>query len=88
MGSNCPDSAMDNGKYSEELAVAVRIVHMACCLCRRVQEKLVSTNNEQVKSKDDDSPVTVAGIFIYFLFPLFSIPILVELGSVLLWVVL
>ncbi|KAJ9671731.1 hypothetical protein PVL29_025439 [Vitis rotundifolia] len=60
MGSNCPNSAMDNAMYSEELAVAVRVVHMACCLCQRVQDGLVGTSSEQVKSKDDDSPVTVA----------------------------
>ncbi|RVW36450.1 hypothetical protein CK203_031465 [Vitis vinifera] len=52
---------MDNAMYSEELAVAVRVVHMACCLCQRVQDGLVGTSSEQVKSKDDDSPVTVAG---------------------------
>lgn len=80
MGSNCPNSAMDDGMYSEELSVAVRVVHMACCLCRRVQENLVSTSSEQVKSKDDDSPVTVAGILNFsFVFD----PHFVELGSVL-----
>lgn len=75
MGLNRPNLAMDNAMYSEELAVAVRVVHMACCLCQRVQDGLVGTSSEQVKSKDDDSPVTVAGIF---LFPLFSIPILLN----------
>lgn len=53
---------MESGKYSKELDVAVRVVHMACSLCQRVQEGLVSTNSDQVKSKDDDSLVTVAGM--------------------------
>ncbi|GLT77015.1 hypothetical protein SLA2020_486410 [Shorea laevis] len=51
---------MEIEKYSKELDVAVRVVHMACSLCQRVQEGLVSTSSDQVKSKDDDSPVTVA----------------------------
>ncbi|GFP96734.1 pap-specific phosphatase hal2-like [Phtheirospermum japonicum] len=51
---------MENGKYSKELNVAVRVVHMACLLCEKVQKQLISTNSDQVKSKDDDSLVTVA----------------------------
>ncbi|KAK9269729.1 hypothetical protein L1049_001507 [Liquidambar formosana] len=51
---------MEDEKYSKELDVAVRVVHMACNLCQRVQEGLISKSSEQVKSKDDDSPVTVA----------------------------
>lgn len=51
---------MGDPKYSNELDIAVRVVHMACCLCQRVQESLVSTTDVQVRSKDDDSPVTVA----------------------------
>ncbi|GMP52858.1 hypothetical protein CsSME_00018528 [Camellia sinensis var. sinensis] len=51
---------MEDEKYSKELDVAVRVVHLACFLCQRVQEGLVSTNSDHVKSKDDDSPVTVA----------------------------
>ncbi|KAL3645492.1 hypothetical protein CASFOL_010672 [Castilleja foliolosa] len=51
---------MENGKYSNELNVAVRVVHMACLLCEKVQKQLISTNSDQVKSKDDDSLVTVA----------------------------
>lgn len=51
----------DKDIYAKELDVAVRVVHMACSLCRRVQERVVSTRGDQVKSKDDDSPVTVAG---------------------------
>lgn len=56
---------MEGDKYSEELGVAVRVVHMACSLCQRVQEGLVSTSSDQVKSKDDDSPVTVAGMYLH-----------------------
>ncbi|GLU23432.1 hypothetical protein SLE2022_394350 [Rubroshorea leprosula] len=51
---------MDEDKYAKELEVAVRIVHIACSLCQKVQKGLLSASNEQVKSKDDDSPVTVA----------------------------
>ncbi|XP_009629215.1 3',5'-bisphosphate nucleotidase AHL [Nicotiana tomentosiformis] len=53
---------MDNNeKYSEELNVAVRVVHMACALCQKVQKSLLSaTFDDDVKSKDDDSLVTVA----------------------------
>lgn len=53
---------MDKGKYSEELNVAVRVVHMACFLCQKVQKGLAfSISDDVVQSKDDDSPVTVAG---------------------------
>ncbi|KAJ7981711.1 PAP-specific phosphatase HAL2-like [Quillaja saponaria] len=51
---------MEKDNYSKELEVAVRVVHMACALCIRVQERLLSTSAEHVKAKDDDSPVTVA----------------------------
>ncbi|KAL6205665.1 hypothetical protein ACLB2K_022920 [Fragaria x ananassa] len=51
---------MEDDKYAKELDVAVRAVHMACALCQRVQEGLVSASIDQVKSKDDDSPVTIA----------------------------
>ncbi|KAA8523847.1 hypothetical protein F0562_010270 [Nyssa sinensis] len=51
---------MEDDKYSKELDVAVRVVHLACSLCQRVQEGLVSTSSDQIVSKDDDSPVTVA----------------------------
>ncbi|KAL3576703.1 hypothetical protein D5086_021986 [Populus alba] len=52
---------MGDNNYAKELDVAVRVVHMACSLCQRVQEGLVSsTSNDHVKSKDDDSLVTVA----------------------------
>ncbi|KAK4399101.1 hypothetical protein Sango_1385600 [Sesamum angolense] len=52
---------MDLGKYSKELEVAVKAVQMASLLCQRVQESLLSRSNDHVQSKDDNSPVTVAG---------------------------
>ncbi|KAK4759747.1 hypothetical protein SAY87_022878 [Trapa incisa] len=49
---------------SKELEIAVRVVQLACSLCQRVQESLISkTHNQeiiQVQSKDDNSPVTIA----------------------------
>ncbi|XP_022139719.1 PAP-specific phosphatase HAL2-like [Momordica charantia] len=51
---------MEDGEYSKELDMAVRVVHLACALCRRVQEGLLSAGNAQVMAKDDDSPVTIA----------------------------
>ncbi|XP_057964104.1 PAP-specific phosphatase HAL2-like [Malania oleifera] len=51
---------MGDVDYTEELDVAVRVVHLACVLCRRVQDGLIGPSIDQVKSKDDDSPVTVA----------------------------
>ncbi|KAF5190580.1 Pap-specific phosphatase hal2-like [Thalictrum thalictroides] len=50
----------ESGDYSKELGIAVIVVQMACSLCQRVQESLVSKTNDQVQSKDDDSLVTVA----------------------------
>ncbi|GMJ10210.1 HAL2-like [Hibiscus trionum] len=50
----------ENDKYGKELDLAVRIVHMACSLCQKVQQSLVSAASRQVLAKDDDSPVTVA----------------------------
>lgn len=49
-------------KYSEELNVAVRVVHMACGLCQKVQKGLLGNalDDDEVKSKDDDSLVTIA----------------------------
>ncbi|KAI3456279.1 hypothetical protein Pfo_012942 [Paulownia fortunei] len=52
--------SMDLEKYSKELEVAVKVVHMACLLCQRVQESLLSKSNDIVLSKNDNSPVTVA----------------------------
>lgn len=53
-------TSLETEKYSKELHVAVRAVQMACSLCQRVQESLISNSNDQVHSKDDSSPVTVA----------------------------
>ncbi|KAJ4975782.1 hypothetical protein NE237_000888 [Protea cynaroides] len=50
----------ESDRYSKELDVAVKVVQMVSSLCERVQEHLISESNEQVKSKDDNSPVTVA----------------------------
>ncbi|XP_071723630.1 3',5'-bisphosphate nucleotidase AHL [Rutidosis leptorrhynchoides] len=47
-------------KYSKEMEVAVRVVHMVSVMCQKVQASLVADRSDQVKSKDDDSPVTVA----------------------------
>lgn len=54
-------SESEQDYYSKELDVAVRAVQMACSLCQRVQDILISKTNHQVQSKDDNSPVTVAG---------------------------
>ncbi|XAR56577.1 3'(2'),5'-bisphosphate nucleotidase [Bertholletia excelsa] len=54
---------MEEEIYAKELDVAVRVVHLACSLCRRVQEGLIKENRDAgdlVKSKDDNSPVTIA----------------------------
>ncbi|XXG59749.1 hypothetical protein AAC387_Pa04g1777 [Persea americana] len=56
MGISIPEGE----KYSKELDVAVRVVQMACCICQRVQESLIQSSNGLIKSKEDDSPVTVA----------------------------
>uniref|UniRef100_K4BQF7 Uncharacterized protein n=1 Tax=Solanum lycopersicum TaxID=4081 RepID=K4BQF7_SOLLC len=55
---------MEKEKYSEELNVGVRVVHMACSLCQKVQKGLLGKafgDDGEVKSKDDDSLVTIAG---------------------------
>lgn len=54
---------MENNKYAKELEVGVKVVQMACSLCKTVQKGVVSGSFNQVKSKNDDSPVTVAGNF-------------------------
>lgn len=51
---------MDADEYAVELEVAVKAVHMACLLCQKVQESLLSKSSDIVQSKDDNSPVTVA----------------------------
>ncbi|KAJ0981534.1 hypothetical protein J5N97_009789 [Dioscorea zingiberensis] len=48
------------GGYGRELDLAVKVVQMACSLCQRVQEGLVGRKGDQIQSKDDNSPVTVA----------------------------
>ncbi|KAJ7968484.1 PAP-specific phosphatase hal2-like protein [Quillaja saponaria] len=54
----------DPDVYSKELDIAVKAVQMACSLCQKVQESLISKTKSngqvQVQSKDDSSPVTVA----------------------------
>lgn len=52
--------SVESNEYSKELDVAVRAVQMACFLCQKVQESLISKSSSQVQSKDDNSPVTVA----------------------------
>ncbi|KDP20907.1 hypothetical protein JCGZ_21378 [Jatropha curcas] len=47
-------------KYSKEIDIAVRAVQMACSLCQKVQDSIISKSNNQVQSKDDNSLVTVA----------------------------
>ncbi|CAI0439058.1 unnamed protein product, partial [Linum tenue] len=59
-GGHSVSESMGDAKYARELDVAVRAVHMACALCQRVRAGLASHGTGQVKSKDDDSPVTVA----------------------------
>jgi 3'(2'), 5'-bisphosphate nucleotidase len=56
-------STLEPGKYSNELDIAVRAVQMACFLCQKVQESLISKTTSQVQAKDDNSPVTIAGIY-------------------------
>lgn len=51
---------MENNKFAKELDVGVKVVQMASSLCKTVQKGLVSGSFNQVKSKNDDSPVTVA----------------------------
>ena len=57
--------AMAEEFLATEMDTAVRVVHLASSLCVKVQDKLrlPSSTNGHVKSKDDDSPVTVAGSF-------------------------
>ncbi|KAF3780075.1 AHL PAP-specific phosphatase HAL2-like [Nymphaea thermarum] len=54
-----PVNRSKEGRYDNELDVAVRAVQLACSLCQKVQDRLVQ-NKEQVKSKEDHSLVTVA----------------------------
>lgn len=52
------ESTQEN--YSKELDIAVKAVQMACSLCQRVQDGLISKSNSFVQSKLDNSLVTVA----------------------------
>ena len=52
---------MADGQFSKEFYVAARVVHLACSLCQKVRNTLLSTTHQQVESKDDDSLVTIAG---------------------------
>lgn len=52
---------MEAAGYEKEVEVAVRVVQMACSLCQKVQESLVRSPPDLITSKDDRSPVTVAG---------------------------
>uniref|UniRef100_M1C1D2 Diphosphonucleoside phosphohydrolase n=1 Tax=Solanum tuberosum TaxID=4113 RepID=M1C1D2_SOLTU len=61
------NSAYISDGYSKEVEIAVRAVHMACLLCQRVQENLLSESSEHVHSKEDDSPVTIAGMLLIVL---------------------
>lgn len=47
--------------FEKELEIGVKAVQMACALCQRVQEGLISKTGNGFQSKDDNSPVTVAG---------------------------
>ncbi|XP_041027197.1 PAP-specific phosphatase HAL2-like isoform X1 [Juglans microcarpa x Juglans regia] len=57
---NLGDASAEPEKFYKELDVAVRAVQMACSLCQRVQDSLISKSKDQVHSKDDSSPVTIA----------------------------
>lgn len=50
---------MEDQNYTNKMEIVVRIVHVACALRGRVQEKLLTN---EVMSKDDDSFVIVVGI--------------------------
>ncbi|XP_050213952.1 PAP-specific phosphatase HAL2-like [Mercurialis annua] len=53
-------SCQEFEKYGKELDIAVRAVQMACDLCQKVQDRIVSESNGHVLAKDDKSPVTIA----------------------------
>lgn len=62
--ASCGEGTSSDESYAKELDVAVKAVHMACSLCQRVQRRLIlaaAVSGDHVLSKDDDSPVTVAG---------------------------
>ncbi|KAL6201132.1 hypothetical protein ACLB2K_024847 [Fragaria x ananassa] len=53
-------SSLSSLQPTHDLEIAVRAVQMACSLCQKVQDSLVSKSGAVVQSKDDNSPVTVA----------------------------
>ncbi|KAM7525131.1 hypothetical protein LguiA_015033 [Lonicera macranthoides] len=55
-----PPESSEPDKYSKELEIAVRTVHMACLVCEKVQESLGSRVNDQAQCKDDYCPVRIA----------------------------
>lgn len=59
--NNTAFEALSSDKYFKELEIAVKAVQMACWLCQRIQQSLLSKTNDHVQSKDDNSPVTIAG---------------------------
>ena len=59
-------SSLSSLQPTQELEIAVRAVQMACSLCQKVQDSLISKSGAVVQSKDDNSPVTVAGLFLHF----------------------
>lgn len=59
-------SSLSSLQPTHDLEIAVRAVQMACSLCQKVQDSLVSKSGAVVQSKDDNSPVTVAGLFLHF----------------------
>lgn len=63
-------SSPEPEKYSKEMDVAVRAVQMACSLCQKIQDSVISKATNQVQAKDDNSPVTVAGTHHLDFFPL------------------
>lgn len=67
-------------EYVKELDVAVKAVHVACLLCQKVQENLIfNGDKENVQSKDDNSPVTIAGNFHFFFFLILVLCVLMVL---------
>ncbi|CAI9756488.1 unnamed protein product [Fraxinus pennsylvanica] len=58
--NNSAVESLVSDKYFKELEVAVKAVQMACLLCQRIQQTLLSKANDHVQSKDDNSPVTIA----------------------------
>ncbi|XP_076882341.1 3',5'-bisphosphate nucleotidase AHL-like [Bidens hawaiensis] len=62
MGVNSKWVEVESDGYVKELEVAVKAVHVACLLCQKVQQDLIfdGDGNDNVRAKDDNSPVTIA----------------------------